>query len=160
MFHRITAAEGIGSDIKWCSRRKGGKFCLFCGHYAPFEKWSTVWHWHYLLSWCSDSGWGWYYRDYAHTVCYFHRDDKVPGRYKNRGLKEHNLNALLKKGCREDRNCKCASIAQRASWHCPECYAKLVKMAHHYGRPVCDLMNIDRKDIKEDMLVLILSGTF
>ena len=167
-YRSLHAYTGTGSDIKWCGRWSGGKRCLYCRHHAEFEEWSSKWHWHYLISW-RDQDW-WWSREFAHFKYgggYWSRFVKHTRTYKNEsprryftvGLKENDLKSLLKKGCKKKRKCKCVNLAQRGTWCCPECYHLLTRLAKHHGVDVHDIMISDRDDLKQDILILLLSGT-
>jgi len=164
--------SGIGSDIDWCERWKGGKFCMYCRSYAKFNDWSKNWHWYYLTQWRDNTyGWSYYYWQYSHFKMQqyfqipnpnFQRNPlktRKPQRYVTTGLKDADLKSLLKKGCKLNRKCKCVSVSQRGAWYCPECYSILTKMAQHYKRHFHDLTIINRDSLKEDVLILLLSGT-
>lgn len=177
-------AEGIGADIGWCERHKGGKFCLLCGHHAKFKEWSQKWHWYYLVNWYHDD-YGWY-RKYGNPplkipYCYskanwqYYRnwkqtgkkswgsygkflDQPEPKRYSSRGLSTNDLRALLKKGCRKNKKCRCISIVQRGNWHCPKCYKIVHLFANYRGVHPHEVMITDRAELKKELLVLRLSG--
>lgn len=163
--------SGIGSDIKWCGRWSGSKFCMYCGHRAKFKEWSENWHWYYLLEWRdTDFGW-WGYKEYAHfNTGWYHaiypsrppwgaKYTARPNRYRTVGMKENDLKSLLKCGCKIKRKCKCVSVSQRGVWHCPECFNLITRMAKHRNVNFHDLTIIDKNELKEDILILLLSGT-
>jgi len=175
-YHHIKAYSGIGSDIKWCGRWTGGKRCLYCHHHAKFEEWSQTWHWHYLMSWYEEEHYGkfawWNFVQSYYTYggkfgrwwpAKVAKHPKVyndsPSRYYTVGLKEAEIKALLRKGCRKKRKCKCVNIAQRGSWCCPECYPLLKRLAQHHGVDIHEVLIADRNDLKHDILILLLSGT-
>lgn len=175
--------EGIGSDIKWCERHQGGKFCLLCGNHAKFEEWSKEWKWYYLITWHDDCyGWfkkgvlkkrwpythsraNWqYYRNWNRTgrrswgSYYKWPNQPNPKRYSSRGLDAKQFNSLLKKGCRKNKKCKCASLIQRGNWYCPECYELIYFFADYKGEHPHDIMIMDRRELKRELLVLKISG--
>lgn len=173
---------GIGSDIRWCNRHRGGKRCQLCTHHAKFEEWSTKWHWFYLLSWY-DCGQAWYKlaKPGKYAYCYYTSNwhgylpwarhgkkswwgrvprDKQPNpkRYSTYGLDEKEFRSLLRKGCKNNKKCKCISLIQRGNWYCPECYKDIILLAHHRKCNLHDIMVANRKEIKQDILILRLSG--
>lgn len=164
--------SGVGSDIRWCKRWSGGKFCIYCRHHAKFEEWSEDWHWYYLLQW-TDAYYGWWgWKEYAHfrvntinNIWYgfgygaTRQQIPKPKRYRTIGIKETDLKSLLRKGCKKNRKCKCVSVAQRGAWYCPKCYCLMKRMAKHRGTSFHELTITDRNEIKEDVLILLLSGT-
>jgi len=164
---------GIGSDIKWCERWRGGKFCMHCGHYAKFEEWSHNWHWYYLLEWNNILYTWWTSREYAHYKVsnftntffkgkghnYIKHSVSKPKRYKTVGMKETDLKSLLRRGCKKNRKCKCIGVAQRGAWYCPECYYLIMRMAKHRNANFHDLTVMDKNELKEEILILLLSGT-
>lgn len=82
-----------------------------------------------------------------------------PKRYRTVGLKGRHFGSLLKKGCKNNRKCKCVSVAQRGNWYCPTCWNILEKMAKHKGEHIHDLMISPREELKAEALMLTLSGT-
>lgn len=160
------ALEGIGSDIKWCGRWKGGKKCLFCKHYASYNTWTNTWHWHYLLSWSDDESYPFWGPEKAHLMYkkwrgpYYPKtySGESPDRYYTVGIAPEKIKSLLKKGCKK-RKCKCVNLAQRGSWMCPECYVILKKMSEVNGVNFHDVLITDRNILKENFLTLLLSGT-
>jgi len=137
--------EGVGSDIKWCNRWSSGKFCQLCKHRSKFDEWSQKWHWFYLLEWATTSRKSVHYWDtwraewqiyqfYARTSKHSWglRWDKKkiePHRYCSRGLSDKKISSLIRKGCKANKKCKCASIAQRGNWYCPACYKMVLELA-------------------------------
>lgn len=175
MYRKPFGYSGVGSDIKWCGRWSGGKFCRYCGHYAGFEEWSNKWHWYYLVQWFGE--WSDYYQNFSHFQVHqfysegFHRyrpylqrvsanrRKNRPKRYKTTGIRETDLKSLLRKGCKKNRKCKCMSVAQRGVWYCPECYALMKRIAIHKSINFHDITLIDKNELKRDVLMLLLSGT-
>ena len=66
-YYKPKGFDGIGSDIKWCSRVKGRKKCCLCYRYSELEIWTKEWNWFYLLRWYDQT---WYYEEYAHYRIY------------------------------------------------------------------------------------------
>jgi len=168
-YNYIYAYSGIGSDIKWCGRWSSGKRCLYCKHHAKFSEWSVNWNWHYVLSWVTNSKCK-TCRTYSYnTYSYYKRYlglasgpptyEDSPRRYYTVGLRENDLRAVLKKGCRKNSKCKCVSIAQRGSWCCPDCHYLLNRLAKHHGLNIHDILITNRQQLKKDILILSLSGT-
>lgn len=163
-YHQPYAKIGIGADIKWCNKAHGGKRCLFCRHYAEFAEWSVAWYWHYLLNWSDNincHSWldyahskypwsGYYGLPYVYTI--------EPGRYRTAGLKEHDLNKLLKVGCKASRKCKCVSVLQRGSWYCPQCWTRLNQLAENQRTNIHDIIIANRDEIKTNLLISQLAG--
>ena len=168
---------GKGSDIKWCSRAHGGKRCMFCKHHAEFEEWSTEWKWYYLTSWyvlpykC-----GWNDRDPRDATCIMKQlytwcgwlphggqtkwtKATDPPRYRTPGILEHDMKMLLMNGCKEKRPCRCVKVIQRGNWYCPSCYYILERMAVHKQVDIHDLMISPLIELKEEVLILQLSGS-
>ncbi|KKM60738.1 hypothetical protein LCGC14_1538850 [marine sediment metagenome] len=162
---------GVGSDIRWCGRWSGSKFCMYCGHHAKFKEWSKDWHWYYLLEW-RDPDWGrWGWKEFSHFSTYsfyntIHHRRPLLGqkyiakakRYRTVGIKETDLKSLLKHGCKPKRKCKCVSVSQRGAWYCPECFYLITRMAKHRGDHFHDLTIMDKNELKEDILIFLLSG--
>ena len=156
---------GVGSDIRWCGRWSGSKFCMYCGHHAKFKEWSKNWHWYYLLEW-KDPNYGWWgWKEFAHFKTYSFRPLRgpkhiaEPKRYRTVGIKETDLKSLLKHGCKSKRKCRCVSISQRGAWHCLKCFYLITRMTKHLGVHFHDLTIMDKHKLKEDILILLLSGT-
>lgn len=148
--------EGIGSDVKWCARIKGRKKCALCFKYAELEKWKKDWHWFYLLRW---KDWA-FFDEHSH----FKRWGKMiysyyPINYRSTGLKDYELRAILKKGCSNNKKCRCSSIVQRAFWHCEECYKLVNSMAVVKRCHPHDIMLLDRTELKTEVLILKISGS-
>lgn len=173
--------EGKSSDIKWCDRRKGGKYCLLCGHYAKFSEWSKEWKWYYLISWHDDihtlysipamypylynkACWQ-FYRNWRRTgkrrsIFGSRKWPKQPRpkRYSSKGLTDQQFKSLLKKGCKNNKKCKCISLVQRGNWYCQDCYKFIHMMANHKLADPHDIMIMSREELKRDLLMLTLSG--
>lgn len=177
--------KGVGSDIKWCGRHQGGKFCLLCRHHAKFKTWSREWKWYYLVNW-HDACYEWfrygikirwpythskanwqYYRNWRRTSHKRHKrwssprkwpKQPEPKRYSSRGLDAKQLNSLLRKGCRKNKKCRCINLVQRGNWYCQECYKLIYFFANYKGRHLHDIMVMDREELKKELLVLKLSG--
>lgn len=163
-YRNIYDYVGIGSDINWCGRNKGGKRCLLCGHHAEFKEWSQTWRWHYILSWVGE-WWSW--REYAHITCRGYRPKTAwhpvvypssPDRYWSKGLRPQEFKSLLKHGCKRQRKCKCVNLIQRGSWYCPSCFEIIIRLAKHHGVHPHDVIITPRKDLREETLILLLSG--
>lgn len=161
--------EGIGKDVGWCERWSGGKFCMLCRHHAKFKEWTKNWHWYYLIQWYDENWtypgyeiranwkhywrWSWYKKTIqALTI--------EPARYRSTGLSEAEFKSLLKKGCKPQRKCKCTSLSQRGNWYCPNCYRLLEIISQHRNCHIHDLMIQERDTLKEEVLILKLSGAF
>lgn len=164
VYERPYGYVGVGSDIKWCGKWASGKECMLCHHHADFPDWSSKWHWHYLVSW-SDN-WGYYYREYAHYKFSWKVRSYMlgpyplkikPVRYRTAGLKERDLKQLLKRGCKENRKCRCVSVAQRGSWYCPDCWEVLMSMTKYKQMNIHDIILTDRNELKAEMLMLKLA---
>jgi hypothetical protein len=148
--------EGVGSDIKWCGRHTGGKFCMLCKRKAPFEVWSKEWHWYYLHHWYEDTNKAFW--NYTHISWrWLYRRFKIP-RYRTRGLKDNDFKALVRKGCKRNKKCKCINLIQTGSWYCPTCYTYINAIAKHNGLEKHDVMIMNRLEVKEEALILLLSG--
>jgi len=175
--------EGIGSDIKWCDKNHGGKFCQLCRHHAEFDVWSQEWCWYYLVNWYDDQFYNWLKKGvkqkypfmFSHANWQYYRNWKTTGRrswgsygkfpdqpnpkkYSSRGLSTNDLKALLKKGCRKNKKCRCISLVQRGNWYCPECYKIVHFFADYRGVHPHDIMIADREELKKEYLMLRLSG--
>ena len=152
--------DGIGSDIKWCGKWTGGKRCMLCHKYEEFGVWSKTWHWNYLLWWRRMFNWGKYsWTEHSHFRLYAEPGEIKPDQYKTVGLDETRLFSLLKNGCKPNRKCRCASVAQRGNWYCPKCHEAVTKMATHRRVTLHDIIMSDREELKKDILILTLSGT-
>jgi len=152
--------KGIGSDIKWCGRHQGGKFCLLCRHHAKYKEWSTEWNWYYIISWYDDN-WKWWQTKSNYKV-HWRTEQRYPTRpirYRSTGLSENDLRSVLRRGCRKRKKCRCISIVQRGNWYCPGCYNIIKTMAKHKGLSPHSIMVIDRAELKLEMLIMLLSGT-
>lgn len=156
-FIKPKGISGVGLDIGWCSN-KGGKFCQLCRRRSNFNEWSNSWHFYYLTEWGGD--WGW--KKYPHLI--WNRKHLIthvrPVKYHTRGLNPNEIRSLMRQGCKGNRKCKCISIVQRGHWYCPECWFALNNVAKIHNRPTHDLMVANRKDLKEELLILKLSGAF
>lgn len=155
--------EGIGSDIKWCSRIKGRKKCGLCFRYSNLEVWSKEWNWYYLLSWYDMT---WYYQEHAHFKIFRPKHkpypESIPINYRNTGLKDFEVKTLLNKGCKNNKKCKCISVVQRAFWYCPTCYKLIGQIAQMESLKPHDVMlsnKFDRNELKAKVLILRLSGS-
>lgn len=154
--------SGIGNDIGWCGRHKGGKKCQLCRHYVSFETWSVSWHFYYLTSW------GDYYMSFwrAYSGHKWHnsfhsrqyRLDVRPVKYQTTGLDQNSIRSLTRSGCKLGRKCKCISLIQRGHWFCPKCWEILQSLSSIRREHIHDLMVLPRNELKEDMLILMLSG--
>lgn len=164
--------EGVGGDIKWCGRWHGGKRCQLCQHHADFDEWSKSWRWYYLTEWYSED-WAYFgYLNRADWQFYQHimsisnwynrrmRKQTEPHRYSSRGLNKSEIRSLFKKGCNVNKKCKCMSIAQRGNWYCPNCFQWIKVLAKSQNCHPHDIMIRDRNNIKEDLLILKLSGIY
>jgi len=149
--------EGFGSDIGWCSRPKGRKKCALCFHIVEQEVWAKEWNWFYLLRWLNHSWWN--METFAHFRQFKQRYETLPINYRSTGLKDFELKKLLKKGCKDNKKCKCVNIVQRAFWYCPECYITINTLAKYERVHPHDLMLSDRNELKEKVLILRLSGS-
>jgi hypothetical protein len=171
-YHKPWGYYGVGSDIKWCGTWHGGKRCLLCKHYAEYEEWTTEWNWYYLVRWFNYSYWdmrhvsGQIYSPWRKTgrrwpYGSWGREQK-PKRYNTPGLRDNELYSLFKKGCRakKGKKCKCMNIAQRGNWYCPQCFKIIEALADVFGCSDHDVMLMDRNFLKEEYLILMLSGTF
>ena len=162
-YHNPKGREGIGSDIKYCSRIKGRKKCGLCYKYADFNVWSKDWNWYYLLTWWDQT---WYYQEHSHFRVYVPKykpyPPSLPSNYRNTGLKDFEIKTLLKKGCRNNKKCKCMSIVQRAFWYCSDCYkliGEMAKMESVYPHDIMLSNKLDRDELKAKILILRLSGS-
>jgi len=153
---------GIGSDIKWCGRWHGGKFCQLCRHYVVFEEWTKNWNWYYLIEW-KDGNWAWdvsrsnfkyRFKGYNGQI----RGAYGIGKYNTKGLSEADLIALFRKGCRLSSKCKCVRLAQRGHWYCPTCYKDIEALARQKQVNIHDIMITDRDELKAEFLIMRLSG--
>ena len=160
--------SGIGSDIPWCGRWQGGKFCQFCRHHTTFDVWSKEWKWYYLLSWHDDI-WGgkpgyWsleqshYKQVHRNWKTGIHEGKYDIRKYNNTGLNRAEMKALLRKGCRKGVKCKCVSVAQKGHWYCAECYTIIEKLANQSGKHIHDIMITNRDELKAEFLINRLSG--
>lgn len=157
-YNRPVGYDGKGSDVKWCSRNKGRKKCCLCFKYTTSDVWTKEWNWFYLVRWLND----YYYEDYAHFKVYKPRHKPhtlVPVNYRSTGLKDFELKSLIKKGCKNNKRCKCASVVQRAFWYCPECYAVINAMAKLSNVHPHEIMLSERSELKAEILILRLSGS-
>lgn len=175
--------DGFGIDIGWCNRNTGGKYCQLCGKHSKFEEWSKEWYWFYLLNWhynfdlrlkhhlvkypfCHISAKNHFYQSHRRTGksrWYNYRgagENKQPHpkRYSSRGLDIKQFESLLRKGCKPKKKCKCVSLIQRGSWYCPMCYKAIYKMSEYKGITPHDVMIMDRRELKSELLILRLSG--
>jgi len=179
-YNHVVAYSGVGSDIKWCGRWRGGKKCLYCRRYVKFDEWSQSWYWHYLVSWYKRDQMIWGKRrflwwDFAQANCtvggkwlsrgHTHRPRSPivykdsPRRYYTVGMSEREIKSLIRNGCKKKRKCRCMKLSQRGSWCCPKCYNILSRLAGHYGLDIHDALITDREELKEEILILLLSGT-
>ena len=78
----------------------------------------------------------------------------------SRGLDPAELKKLLKKGCNKKKKCLCVKIAQGGSWYCPECFNIIITMTHLKKYKLHDVILMDRKELKEEYLMMYLSGMF
>ena len=163
-YNNVKGVEGIGSDIKWCGRWVGGKYCLYCRHKAPFKVWSQKWHWYYLLSWSEKEYYWWWWQQAHYTTggwnttrsAVMYKDS--PRRYSTIGLRPNNIKSLLRKGCRNKRKCRCMSIAQRGAWYCPSCFEMINLYSKHKGLTFHEATIMNRDELKREILMLLLSG--
>jgi hypothetical protein len=160
--------DGIGQDIRWCGRWTTGKHCQLCMHHATFAEWSKEWKWYYLLYWYDTN---WKYSGYMEFASYKHHwswrygsppsaYSVKPKKYRSTGLSEMEFKSLMKKGCNPRKKCKCVSVAQRGQWYCPECFEWVKLLAKHNKCHIHDIMITERNDLKEDLLIMKLSGAF
>ena len=155
---------GLGRDIKWCGRFKGGKRCGYCRHHAKWEDWSKNWVWIYLLSWY-DMPWferlhsSYPFKPYYH---YFHKKwvnpHPGPKRYYTPGLKDNQFRSLMVRGCNPKKKCKCVSVVQRGTWYCSDCFELMKRYARFKNEELHDIIIKDRNELKEDILILTLAG--
>lgn len=174
--------EGIGSEIKWCGRERGGKHCMLCTHHAKYDEWSVDWNWFYLMEWYDDywkrnyprpyemkrwpyahctakHGWSPYRTTGRRSWGSYHSKQPSPVRYSTPGLSGKEYQSLLIKGCKRNKKCKCMSIIQRGNWYCPDCYQLIKRLAYHSNCHPHDIMVMDRREVKSEILILTLSGT-
>ncbi len=171
-YYNTVCIEGIGSDINWCGRHRGGKRCLYCRRHAKFEEWSKDWKWNYLLEWNGRWPNGWRERSYYKTDGVYEVTSGTyskyvnmpvvysdsPDRYWTIGVSELKLKHLLKQGCKKNRKCKCINLIQRGSWYCPECFKLISNYANISGIEKHDLIIEVRNELKEKILIALLSG--
>ena len=158
-YYKPKGFGGIGSDIKWCSRVKGRKKCCLCYKYSELEVWTKEWNWFYLLKWYDQT---WYYEEHAHYRVYkpkYKPYTVLPVNYRSTGIYDYELKSLMKKGCKNNKKCKCASVVQRAFWYCPECYKIVNAMAKMENIHPHDIMLSERNELKTKVLILRLSGS-
>lgn len=152
------AIAGIGANIGWCSKQKGRKKCDLCFNYAPEEIWKEHWHFYYLFWW--RESWGgqeWCYHKERFSIRHHHKR-LHPRRYITTGLRMNQIRRVLTKGCPENKNCLCMNFVQRGFWYCPNCWKTLDAMADFRKQNEHDLMIMDRKELKSEVLILRLSG--
>jgi hypothetical protein len=157
-YHHPEGWSGVGSDIGWCGRERGGKRCQLCKHHATFDVWSKAWHFYYLTSYCYDACYN-YWRAHIHYNWRTpHSYNTTPVKYNIRGLSYGEQLSLKTQGCKPKRKCKCISIVQRGHWYCPGCWVAINKLAQTRAEHPHDTMLIPRQDLKHDWLLLKLSG--
>ena len=156
-YYNPKGVQGVGSDIKWCRRNTGGKRCNLCKHHANFNEWSVNWNFYYLTSYFSNSYN--FFREFTHYKLWKpHYRKEKPIKYNIRAPRISEINTMLRKGCKPNKRCRCVSIIQRGYWYCPECWVKINRLAEIRRQHIHDLMIRPRQELKEDLLVMTLSG--
>jgi len=148
--------DGKGSDIKWCSKWRTGKKCLFCRRHAKFAEWSQEWKYYYLIEWRVRDWVFW--PEHRKYYCSYKNELVRPRRYANRGLSDQELKKLLKKGCHKNKKCICVKLAQGGAWYCPKCFGILETMAKIKQRHIHDITVMSRNELKGEYLMMYLSG--
>jgi hypothetical protein len=156
-YHNPKGWSGVGSDVGWCGRSKGGKRCQLCKHHATFDVWSVTWHFYYLTEWLADRWWYWH--EYPHFRWRkAHELQTHPVKYNTRGPKPLSLASLKRQGCKPNRRCKCISLVQRGHWYCPDCWQAIQELANIRREHLHDTMLVARSKLKEELMILKLSG--
>ena len=158
-YNNPESISGNGSDIKWCGRWRTSKVCLFCRHHKKFDEWIGEWKYHYLVAWTSE--WWWPWKEHRGARRHFSYEDKVsPRRYASTGLTDYEIRRLLKKGCNSKKKCICVKLAQGGSWYCQDCFEIIETMARINRVDMHEMILRDRRELKEEYLMMYLSGSF
>ena len=77
---------------------------------------------------------------------------------KTTGPSENILKSLFKRGCRLNKKCRCATVVQRAAWYCDNCYSNIKQFCNVTGISIFHAQVMDRNELKEEILIRLLSG--
>ena len=157
-YYNPIGLEGLGSDMGWCDRIRGRKKCNLCFRFAELNTWTTNWHWFYLIEWSLYSFRGW--SEYSHFKRYKGYIKNIkPKKYRNTGIHDYELKAILKRGCKRNKKCVCMNVVQRAFWYCPDCHKVINALANLRRQHPHDIMLTERDELKAEILILRLSGS-